>query len=44
MADEVDRDVEISDAEMQRLLLALRRGQRPMTLDQLVELLRGEGA
>lgn len=33
-------DTAISDADLQRLLQALRRGQRPMTLDELVELLR----
>jgi hypothetical protein len=43
MADETDRAVEVTDAEMQRLLLAMRRSQRPMTLDELVELLRSEG-
>lgn len=36
----VDRTVEISDADLQRLLQAMRRSQRPMTLDELIELLR----
>ncbi|HET8631866.1 MAG TPA: hypothetical protein VFL91_30950 [Thermomicrobiales bacterium] len=43
MADEMDQAVEITEAEVQRLLLAMRRSQRPMTLDDLVELLRSEG-
>ncbi len=36
----VDRTVAISDADLQRLLQAMRRSQRPMTLDELIELLR----
>ena len=36
----VDRTVEISDADLQRLLQAMRRSQRPMTLDELIELLQ----
>ncbi len=36
----VDSAVVISDADLQRLLQVLRRGQRPMTLDELLDLLR----
>lgn len=32
--------VEISEADLQRLLLAMRRKQQPMTLDELIEVLR----
>ena len=34
-----DRAIAISEADLQRLLQAIRRGQRPLTLDELVELL-----
>jgi hypothetical protein len=36
----VERDVEITEAMLQRLLQAFRRGLRPLTLDEMVELLR----
>ena len=36
----VEREVEITEAMLQRLLQAFRRGLRPLTLDELVELLR----
>ena len=35
-----ERDTAITDADLQRLLQAFRRSLRPLTLDQLVELLR----
>lgn len=36
----VERGIEITEADLQRLLQAIRRGQRPLTLDEMVELLR----
>lgn len=35
-----EREVEITEAMLQRLLQAFRRGLKPQTLDELVELLR----
>ena len=35
-----DREIEISEADLQRLLQAFRRSLQPLTLDQLVDLLR----
>lgn len=35
-----EREIEISDADLQRLLQAFRRSLQPLTLDQLVDLLR----
>jgi hypothetical protein len=40
MADVRDEQVVISEAELQLLLQAMRRRQRPMTLDELVAVLR----
>jgi hypothetical protein len=34
--------VEIDETMLQRLLQAFRRGQRPLTLDELVQVLLGE--
>lgn len=36
----VDTVNAISEADLQRLLQAMRRSLRPMTIDELVELLR----
>lgn len=36
----VEAETVISDADLQRLLQAMRRSQRPMTLDEMVEVLR----
>lgn len=33
-------DVTLTEADLQRLLLAMRRSQRPLTLDEMVALLR----
>lgn len=35
-----ERKIEITEAQMQRLLQAFRRGFKPQTLDELVEILR----
>lgn len=40
MADGAAAVIEISESDLQRLLLAMRRGQRPLTLDEMVELLQ----
>lgn len=34
--------IEISEADLQRLLLVMRRKQQPMTLDELIAVLREE--
>jgi len=34
------RTIEISETDLQRILQAMHRSQRPMTLDEMVELLR----
>lgn len=36
----MESTIEISEADLQRLLLAMRRRQQPMTLDELIEVLR----
>jgi hypothetical protein len=35
-----EREIEISEAMLQRLLQAFRRRMKPQTLDELVEILR----
>jgi len=40
MADGAAATIEIGEGDLQRLLLAMRRGQRPLTLDEMVELLQ----
>ena len=35
-----EREIEITEADLQRLLQAFRRTLQPLTLDELVELLR----
>lgn len=35
-----EREIAITDADLQRLLQAFRRSLRPLTLDQLIEILR----
>ena len=40
MADVRDDQVVISEAELQLLLQAMRRRQRPMTIDELIAVLR----
>jgi hypothetical protein len=40
MADGAAATIEIGESDLQRLLLAMRRGQRPLTLDEMVELLQ----
>jgi hypothetical protein len=35
-----EREITISDADLQRLIQAFRRSLRPLTLDQLIEILR----
>ncbi len=35
-----ERGIEITEAMLQRLLQAFRRGMKPQTLDELVELLQ----
>lgn len=35
-----DNAIVISEADLQRVLQAMRRSQRPMTIDELVEVLR----
>jgi len=35
-----EREIAITDADLQRLIQAFRRSLQPLTLDQLVELLR----
>lgn len=36
----VEREVEITEAMLQRLLQAFRRGLKPLTLDELAAILR----
>lgn len=36
----VEREVEITEAMLQRLLQAFRRGLKPLTLDEMIEILR----
>ncbi len=35
-----EREVEITEAMLQRLMQAFRRGMRPLTLDEMVEILQ----
>ena len=35
-----EREIEITEAMLQRLLQSFRRGLKPQTLDELVEILR----
>ena len=35
-----EREIEITEAMLQRLLQAFRRGMKPQTLDEMVEVLR----
>jgi len=35
-----EREIEITEAQLQRLLQVFRRGLKPLTLDELSELLR----
>jgi len=35
-----EREIDITEAMLQRLLQAFRRGMRPQTLDELLEILR----
>ena len=36
----MDRGATITEADLQRILQAMRRGGRPLTLDEMAELLR----
>ena len=36
----VEREVEITEAMLQRLLQAFRRGLKPLTLDEMIAILR----
>ena len=35
-----EREIAITDADLQRLIQAFRRSLQPLTLDQLIEILR----